>query len=553
VDLAPESVRCRIRDHSIGWSTDLPPTLLACIPSIMNRVESRLAVALLVVLPFAAGCDRELPPPPVITIIAPSDPGPLVPPVEVSGTVTGEFDIVQLSYDVDGGAEQEIAIAPGREVSFSFVLEDLPVGPTQITVHARDSRGSEARSVLELEGAGGPQLTILEPADGQIIRHPGTWVRVRVEHPGGTLRPQYSIDGGPWTEAEPFEAGPLTAPVDTVIGFSVLFEGSGARALTVRIGDGRNFTDATVDVQADVQQREHSVTFFGAGSRALGLNEGGTVVGHVPVDGQLRAFSWSNGQTTLLATPEGAASSAVAVNAQGVVAGWIDTGSCTTAVVWEGGIARTLTPTGTCHERSADINDTGYVAVNRSADPPYLVNLATDARTVFPMCGGTLEWEVVGLNDHNRVVGFRSGLYRGSCAGGFPSGFAWPMVDVGIFGRVAYFSGINDHGVAVLNIGLHGEKIVLTGEVEEALYLSAYGLRHPARAISDAGHVLAGGAAHLHLWTPDRTYRLETGPWSVIDPTAASGTRLNSAGQFVTRVENTETGQIGGALVTPVP
>lgn len=517
----------------------------------MTRAIFRCAIPLLALLPLAAGCDRVLATPPVVTIIGLSNSEAVVPPVEISGTVSGSSDIVQLTYNVNGGEEREVAITPGREVAFSFVLEELPRGAVVVTVNARDSRGNAGRSVHTFQTPLGPQVTILEPTDGQIIRHPGTWVRIRIRHPIGTQSPTYAVNGS-WRNPLQFETHALTAPVDTVIGFSAYLGDTGSHTLTVRISDGEASTEVSVNVEVDVAQREYSVTFFGEGSRALGLNESGTVVGQVPVDGLARAFSWTDGVMTLLPTPDGAASSAAAINEAGVIAGMIDTGSCPVAAVWEDGAARVLTPQGTCGESSADINNTGFVVVNRDHAPPYLVNLASDARSEFSTCGASPGWYAVALNDENRVVGFETALYPLRCSAGFPAGLSWPRVDVTIFERLNYFSDINNRGTVVSNVGMHADRIVLTGEVEAAIYLTGYG-HTSGRAINDDGTVLTGHGSTVRLWTPDRTYRLRTGPWEVDVLTWGSSNGLNNRDQFVTRVRNTETGAAGGALLTPLP
>jgi uncharacterized membrane protein len=503
----------------------------------------RCAIPLLALLPLAAGCDRVLATPPVVTIIGPSNSEAVVPPVEISGTVSGSTDIVQLTYNVNGGEEREVAITPGREVAFSFMLEELPRGAVVVTVSARDSRGNAGRSVHTFQTPLGPQVTILEPADGQIIRHPGTWVRIRIRHPIGTQSPTYAVNGS-WRNPLQFETHALTAPVDTVIGFSAYLGDTGSHTLTVRISDGEASTEVSVNVEVDIAQREYSVTFFGEGSRALGLNESGTVVGRVPVDGLARAFSWTDGVMTLLPTPDGAASSAAAINEAGVIAGMIDSGSCPVAVVWEDGAARVLTPPGTCFESSADINDTGFVLVNRghTSGPPYLVNLATDDRTDFSTCGPSPGWLATSLDDQNRVVGFEPGLYPRACAAGFPAGFAWPWVDVSIFGRASYLADINNRGTVVFNTGMHADRIVLTGEVEEAVYLTGYG-HASGRAINEDGTVLTGHGSNVMLWTPDRSYHVRTGQWEADYFAAGMRNHLNNRNMIVA----------GGALLTPLP
>jgi uncharacterized membrane protein len=521
----------------------------------MRLAVRRPTLMLLAVLPLAAGCDTLLPSHPVVTIIGPSTADPLMPPVEIRGTVTGSSDIVRITYNVNGLAEEEVPITPAREVAFSFVLEELRKGTVVVTVSATDSKGNRGQSVYQFQTPLAPQITILEPAEGEIIRHPGTLVRVRVRHLGDIEQPTYAV-GGTWKEPLEFETRPLTGPVDTVIVFSAYFGGSGSRTLTVRVGDGETYTDAAVNVQVDVPQREYAVTFFGEGSQALGLNDSGTVVGRVTVDGRARAFSWSDGVTTLLSTLEGAASSATSINADGIVAGVIDTGSCPVAAVWENGVARILTPEGTCYEHAVDINNNGFVLVNRANghEPPALVNLATGDRTVFPTCGAGPGWHATSLNDQNRVVGFsQSSVYSQWCRAGFPAGFAFPWVDVTIFGRVSYASDINNHGTVVVNTGLHGDRIVITGETGEAVYVSGYGHGPKGRAINDNGTVLTGAGSAVRLWTPDRTYDLRTGTWEVDTLNSHTRNRLNNLNAFVATVTNTQTGVSGGALLTPAP
>ena len=69
--------------------------------------------------------------------------------MRVTGTARDSLGTVnRLTYAVGSGAELEVPVTPGREVSFAFAAMGLAVGSSTITVYAFDERGNRGSQTV---------------------------------------------------------------------------------------------------------------------------------------------------------------------------------------------------------------------------------------------------------------------------------------------------------------------------------------------------------------------------------------------------------------------
>ncbi|MFD3004176.1 Ig-like domain-containing protein [Thermus tengchongensis] len=111
------------------------------------RLARLLGTLLAATLLALTGCSPDSAPP-TVTISSPQD-GAIVntPQVTVQGTAQDNTRVVRLTYQLNGSAEQEIAITPGTSVNFQFQIS-LQQGQNTITVNAYDAAGNKGSSSL---------------------------------------------------------------------------------------------------------------------------------------------------------------------------------------------------------------------------------------------------------------------------------------------------------------------------------------------------------------------------------------------------------------------
>ncbi len=109
---------------------------------------ARLLVTLLAATLLAlTGCSPDSTRP-TVTISSPQDGATVnTPQVTVQGTAQDNTRVVRLTYQLNGSAEQEIAITPGTPVNFQFQIT-LQQGQNTITVNAYDAAGNKGSSSL---------------------------------------------------------------------------------------------------------------------------------------------------------------------------------------------------------------------------------------------------------------------------------------------------------------------------------------------------------------------------------------------------------------------
>jgi probable HAF family extracellular repeat protein len=152
-------------------------------------------------------------------------------------------------------------------------------------------------------------------------------------------------------------------------------------------------------------------TEFLFGSRAVAINDGGTIVGQAETQYGVQGVVWDGDDVRLLMslnpTDEYQSSSAHAINASGQIAGYADLGSVGKAVVWETGGVRVLD--GLFGRSSAsDINDLGVaVGWTETADGRAVAFRNDGATTtLLPTLTGMAYADAAGINSAGLIVGY---------------------------------------------------------------------------------------------------------------------------------------------------
>ncbi|TFU25826.1 Ig-like domain-containing protein [Thermus tengchongensis] len=111
------------------------------------RLARLLGTLLAATLLALTGCSPDSARP-TVTISSPQDGATVnTPQVTVQGTAQDNTRVVRLTYQLNGSAEQEIAITPGTSVNFQFQIS-LQQGQNTITVNAYDAAGNKGSSSL---------------------------------------------------------------------------------------------------------------------------------------------------------------------------------------------------------------------------------------------------------------------------------------------------------------------------------------------------------------------------------------------------------------------
>jgi hypothetical protein len=140
--------------------------------------------------------------PPAVTVTTPTAGSAVIAPsLTFQGTVTDAGRVTRVTYQVNGGAETEVAITAGTSVTFSAQVA-LAVGNSTITLNGYDEVGNRSQvqraverrpagvALLSLRGVDGSAVTDAEitatpTAGGGALRAPGGPSRVVVYAPGG--------------------------------------------------------------------------------------------------------------------------------------------------------------------------------------------------------------------------------------------------------------------------------------------------------------------------------------------------------------------------------
>lgn len=116
----------------------------------------------------------------------------------VRGTATDSAGVSRLTYQLNGGKEVEIGVAPGTSVPYSFTLW-IEEGVNTMVVHAYDAAGNRGSSVARrlLQNAEGPRIRLLDPAPGTVVGADSARVTISAADAFGLMRAQVSVNDGP--------------------------------------------------------------------------------------------------------------------------------------------------------------------------------------------------------------------------------------------------------------------------------------------------------------------------------------------------------------------
>lgn len=164
---------------------------------LLRRAPLRLILLLLL---LAAACETA-------TVVAPDTTAPTVAlaaptdgatvdtsVVELRGTLADDEAVVRATYQVNGGAEREIPVAPGATVALVAPVE-LPAGTSTLLVHAYDAAGNRGSS-QPVRATRRELFTIVAPEDGSTVHSSSIPLRSTTPRPFDIERITYQVNGG---------------------------------------------------------------------------------------------------------------------------------------------------------------------------------------------------------------------------------------------------------------------------------------------------------------------------------------------------------------------
>jgi hypothetical protein len=118
----------------------------------------------------------------------------------IQGSATDSAGVARLTRQLNGGREEEIGIAPGTSVPYSFTLW-IEEGVNTITVHAYDAAGNRGSTTRRfLQNARGPSIRLLDPAAGTVVASDSARVTLSAADPFGLVRAHVTVNNGPSRE-----------------------------------------------------------------------------------------------------------------------------------------------------------------------------------------------------------------------------------------------------------------------------------------------------------------------------------------------------------------
>ena len=188
---------------------------------------------------------------PTVTLQSPTD-GQTVNQANltVQGTAQDNVGITRLTYQLNGGPEQQVNITPGQQVSFQFQVT-LQEGQNTLAVNAYDQAGHKGTQTVRVTYSPGdtvrPTVTIQSPTDGQTVNQANLTVQGTAQDNVGITRLTYQLNGGAEQQLN------LTPGPQVSFEFQVTLQ-EGQNTLTVNAYDqAGNKGTATVRVNYDPQ------------------------------------------------------------------------------------------------------------------------------------------------------------------------------------------------------------------------------------------------------------------------------------------------------------
>lgn len=512
---------------------------------------------------------------PTVQVSTPGD-EELVPrdSVVVEGVAADDRRVVSLAYSLDGGAEQPVALAAGRQAAFSLTLRGSAAGPHALVLKVKDEAGNTGSRTLRFTTST-VRVTIRSPKPDTTLGAFGANLGGEMHSPVLPHQFSISVNGGP--ESSP-RSPPAVYPVTGVPGVYSFFgvvdslpQGTSTIRVFAKDAQGRRIGVGSTTFTVAVPVKQYSLAYLGAlrggDSHGAALNEKGQAVGTwTDAAGARHAWAWDGARMIDLEAETGwTASAATGINEGGDVVGTFREAAdaCTRSFHFRIGEARARRLVEDCDHRARDVNDAGTVLVSAPEVDPrvgiegYLLNGGTRRRLVPEGSLHTLM--LVGLNNREQVLG---GMFEGffslqaaifsATAKPVPAGACSP-VDVDDAGRVAVAVGCKSAQLGGNGI-VAGKQLVNLGIPNPGSIVNPAGMNDRGEAVGMYVHAIRGegsGAVRSYrpfFWDGARSHHVQVSDaeWRV------DGVRdVNDAGVILAHAVNTRTGQRGAVLLTP--
>ncbi|HEU0079765.1 MAG TPA: Ig-like domain-containing protein [Longimicrobiaceae bacterium] len=359
---------------------------------------------------------------PTVQLRTPSE-NELVPrdSVVIAGTAADERRVVSLAYALDGGAEQPVTVAPGRQAAFSLVLKGTAPGEHTVVLTARDEAGNTGSRTVRFTTSS-VRVTINLPRPDTTVTAFALYVSGQMQGPVLPSHVSYSVNGGPEARSRWMSAVYTTTGVPGVYQWWGVVDSLPQGPATIRVfandAQGRELGVGSVTVDVSVPVKQYALTYLGtlrgSDSRGAALNEKGQAVGTWSDGGPAgHAWAWDGARMIDLEAETGwTASAAAGINEGGEVVGTF-TGAadaCTRSFHYRiGQDARPRRLVEDCDHRAVDVNDAGRVLVSAPAVDPsvgtegYLLDGQTRRRLVPH--GSTFTQYFLRLNNRDEALG----------------------------------------------------------------------------------------------------------------------------------------------------
>jgi probable HAF family extracellular repeat protein len=495
--------------------------------------------------------------------------------VVVAGVAADERQVVSLTYALDGGAEQPVAVTPGRQAAFALVLKGTAPGEHTLVLTARDEAGNAgARTVRFTTSA--VRVTISLPRPDTTVNAFALYVSGQMQSSTLPHHFTYSVNGGPEVRSRTQSAIYSTTGVPGVYSYWGVVDSLPNGPATIRIFandvQGREIGVGSLTVNVSVPVKQYSLAFLGAprgsDSRGTALNEKGQVVGAGSEGTAEHAWAWDGTRMIDLGAGTGwTASAAAGINEGGEVVGTFRGAgdACTRSFHYrigqEGGPRRLVEE---CDHLARDVNDAGTVLVAAPQVDPlvgaegYLLDGQTRRRLVPE--GTAFAHYFLRLNNRDEALGAIYHSFYTIAPAVFTTtrkpvspGVCIP-VDLDDAGRVATVSGCRS--TQLLGNGtVAGRELANPGLPNPYGQVNPSGMNNRGEAVGMyrlSSRLDAQGGDRVvdrpFFWDGARSHDVSVADadWRV-----DGVTDVNDAGVILAHAVNVRTGQKGAVLLTP--
>jgi probable HAF family extracellular repeat protein len=514
---------------------------------------------------------------PTVRVSTPGD-EELVPrdSVRIEGVAADDRRVVSLAYSLDGGSEQPVALASGKQAAFSLVLKGTAPGEHTVVLRAKDEAGNTGTATARFTTSA-VRVTISLPRPDTTVTAFALYFSGQMQ---GSVLPDhvsYSVNGGPEVRSSMMSAVYSTTGVPGTYQWWGVVDSLPAGAATVRIfandAAGRELGVGTVVVDVSVPVKQYTLAYLGAprgsDSRGAALNEKGQVVGTSSDGSILHAWAWDGARMVDLEAGTGwAASTATGINESGEVVGTFrrTADGCARSFrfrLGQQGPAGVLVDE--CGHETRDVNDAGTVLVAAPPSDPqqqHLSGYLLDGDTRRPLAAdpSLLTLMLLRVNNRGQVLGATTEPFFSVQAAIFtpgakpvPAGVCVP-VDIDDAGQVAVATGCKSFQLGS-NGMVAGRTIGNPGVPNPYSRTNPQGMNNRGEAVAMyqlSSRLDAQGRDRLvyrpFLWDGARSHHVEVSDaeWRV-----DGVTDVNDAGVILAHAVNTRTGQKGAVLLTP--